>query len=143
MTNITAFFASYYFIAPIVAWLIACIVKAIVRSAKSGKFSLKLGFENGGMPSTHSTIVSAITVAVLLKTGLSELFFVALMFSLIIISDAFGVRQYIGKQGEALNEVLKKSGKKPLKIVYGHTFLQVIVGILWGAAVSIIFYFIL
>jgi len=143
MANITAFFASYYFISPIVAWLIACIVKAIVRSIKSGKFSLKQGFENGGMPSTHSTIVSAITVAVLLKTGLSDLFFVSLMFSLIIISDAFGVRQYVGKQGEALNEILKKSKKKPLKIVYGHTFLQAIVGILWGVAVSIIFYFIL
>lgn len=143
MTNITAFFASYYFISPIAAWLTACIVKAIIRSMKNGKFSMKLGFENGGMPSTHSTIVSAITIAVLLKTGLSELFFVSLMFSLIIISDAFGVRQYVGKQGIALNELLKKSKKKPIKIIYGHTFLQALVGILWGAAVSIILYFIL
>ena len=56
------------------------------------------------------------------------------------MSDAFGVRQYVGKQGVALNKVLNKNHEEMLDVVYGHTFYQVIMGALWGIFVSIAMY---
>jgi len=110
-----------------------------IREKRMIRFSE--GFSNGGMPSSHSASVSSITIALLLTTGLSDVFYLALVISLITITDAFGVRQYIGKQGETLNDLLTSLKKDPLKVVYGHTFFQVIMGIIWGSFVAVIINF--
>ena len=136
------FFGSYYFLTFFIAWLSTCIIKAILRSySEKKRFSLVLGFQNGGMPSSHSATVASITVAIGLTTGFSSVFFVSLVLSLIVISDAFGVRRNIGQQGEVINEILKQLKKNPVRVVYGHSFFQVIIGTLWGAAVAVSFYF--
>lgn len=136
------FFGSYYFLTFFIAWLSTCIMKATLRShSEKRKFSLILGFQNGGMPSSHSATVTSITVAMGLTTGFSAIFFVSLVLSLIIISDAFGVRQNIGQQGEAINQILIRLKKNPVKVVYGHSFFQVLIGTAWGAAVALIFYY--
>ena len=137
------FFANYYFASFFVAWLSACLLKATVSAfKKKGRFILKDGFTNGGMPSTHSTVVSAITTAVFLTTGLSPIFYVSLVFSLIIVSDAFGVRKNLGVQGETLNKLLKELKKDPVKVVYGHSFFQVLAGIFWGIFVATLLFFV-
>jgi hypothetical protein len=101
---------------------------------------VKDGFNNGGMPSSHSAVVASITTALLLKTGFSEIFFVSLVFSLLVISDAFIVRKNVGLQGDTINGLLKRSGENPISVVYGHSFMQVIAGIVLGVACSAILY---
>jgi acid phosphatase family membrane protein YuiD len=105
--------------------------------------SINDGFKNGGMPSSHSTIVSALTMAILLKEGFSTAFFIAVVFSSIIISDAFRIRRNVGMQGEQLNILLKKSKEKTIDIVYGHTPSQVFAGIILGIIVSVAVFFVI
>jgi len=124
---------NYYFLSFIIAWIVTTVLKALIHSAKhKKKFNIKDGFENGGMPSSHSAVVASLTMALFLRTGLSEMFYVSLVFSSIVISDAFKVRQNIGIQGEKLNELLKRFNENPIEVVYGHTVIQVITGIMIG-----------
>jgi len=139
MGFIDGFFLEYHFLSFFLAWLSACIIKAILASVfEKRPLRLKDGFANGGMPSTHSAAVSSITTAIYYTTGFSPLFYVSLVFSLIVISDAFGIRRNIGVQGEALNKLLQKAKGNPIHVVYGHTFSQVLMGILWGVGFAIL-----
>lgn len=146
MNWIIEILTSYYFLSFFLAWIISCILKAATTSyRKNKKFTLKYGFENGGMPSSHTASVVSVVVAIGIVQQLNlgyfnGTFYIALVFALIVISDAFGVRQYIGKQGDILNKLLKGMKKDPLKVVYGHTFLQVIGGIILGVLVPTVLY---
>lgn len=141
MTWYSTFFGSYYFMTFFFAWLTASLLKAVFRALQNKThFRISDGFRNGGMPSSHSATVMSITVAIVLTTGFTPLFFLALVMSLIVISDAFGVRKNIGQQGEALNKLLKGLQKDPIKVVYGHSFFQVVIGTLWGVGVALIFF---
>lgn len=149
MSWILNLITNYYFVTFFVAWLTGCLIKALTKSYKNKKgFNLKEGFKNGGMPSTHSASVASIVTAIgyvdIVNTGeFSTVFFAGLVFAFIIVTDAFGVRQNIGKQGDVLNKLLKvvKKGKSnPIKVVYGHTALQVFMGVLWGIIVAVLMY---
>ncbi|MGV8141191.1 MAG: divergent PAP2 family protein [Candidatus Woesearchaeota archaeon] len=135
---------NYYFLTFIAAWVSSTSLKAFLHSLKHNvKFHIKYGFQNGGMPSGHTTIVCALTFSLLLKTGLSDLFFISAIFSSIIIIDAFRVRRNIGIQGDKLNELLKEFNEKPVHVVYGHSFTQVLAGTLLGFLCAYIFKLIL
>jgi len=133
---------NYYFLSFILAWILVTLLKSTIFMFQGKGFSLKKGFENGGMPSSHSTVVTALTFALLLKTGFSEYFFIAAVFSSIVISDAFRVRYNLGIQGDKLNILLKKDNQEQIQVVHGHTFPQVLVGILFGLIVAGILFFI-
>ena len=129
---------NYYFLSFIIAWIISVVIKSGLNG-----FSIKEGFKNGGMPSSHSCAVSAITFAILATEDFSPLFFVSVVFSAVIISDAFRLRRVVGMQGDSLNMLLRKIKAKPLEVVYGHTFTQVILGIVLGVVVSLTMYLIM
>jgi len=144
MSSIIDLLTNYYFLAFIIAWILSIIIKtALVALKKKKDPDIKDGFKNGGMPSSHSTIVSAITFSIFLTNGLSPTFFVSLVFSMIIISDAFRLRRNVGLQAEQLNILLKKSKQKTVDVVHGHTFAQVIAGILLGIIVSYLMFLIM
>ena len=102
----------------------------------------------GGMPSSHTALVTAITASVAITEGLgSPVFTVSLALSLIVMIDALTVRYETGKQAEILNEwseyfqKLHKNGpfeQDTLKTMVGHSFLQVAAGLLLGVATGII-----
>ncbi|HYD02817.1 MAG TPA: divergent PAP2 family protein [Alphaproteobacteria bacterium] len=128
---------NYYFLGFVSAWVVATLLKAFLHSANHGlKFSLKHGMQNGGMPSGHTTVVSTLTFGLLFRTGFSDLFFASLIFSSIIIMDAFRVRKNIGIQGDKLNELLKEFNEKPIQVVYGHSFTQVLAGLILGLTLA-------
>jgi uncharacterized protein len=130
---------NYYFLTFILAWVSSTLLKAALHSWKhKTKFHLMAGFQNGGMPSGHTTVVVSLTCAVLLRTGLSDLFFVAAIFSSIIMSDAFRLRKNIGLQGDKLNELLKEFNEETIKVVYGHSFTQVVGGVILGILCAVV-----
>src|SRR3990170_4411086 len=47
----------------------------------------------GGMPSSHTALVTAVTVSVAFVEGFSSLFFVSLAFAVIVVHDALKVRK--------------------------------------------------
>lgn len=97
--------------------------------------------ETGGMPSSHTAMVTALSTGVGITQGLgSPLFAVAVVFSLIVIYDATGVRHSSGQQARLLNELLVELREvvregfapNPLRVLLGHTYLEVAVGAIIG-----------
>lgn len=119
-------------------WLLAQILKVFTGIFKVRRFSISaLLFGNGGMPSSHSASVTALAISCGLCYGFqSGLFAVAVMFAIIVMGDAAGVRRETGEQSKILNRITKEllSPSSPgtldrtLKELVGHTPLQVIVG---------------
>jgi len=101
------------------------------------------------MPSTHSAISISVAVAIGCKEGWdSSLFALALIFSMIVMADAAGVRRATGEQAKVLNKIIleffeeMKIGDERLKEWVGHTPFEVIVGALIGVVMSTILHFI-
>ncbi|GGJ63264.1 membrane protein [Deinococcus aquiradiocola] len=97
--------------------------------------------ETGGMPSSHSAFVVALSTGVALTQGLgSPLFAACAVFSMIVMYDATGVRRSSGLQARLINELLEELrtvvrenfAPRPLRVLLGHTYLEVAVGILLG-----------
>lgn len=112
--------------------IISQTIKTITESVKSKKFRWSYFALDGGFPSTHSALVSGLTLAVFLETGFSYLTLATLIFSLIIIRDSFGLRMQVGKQKQILERIDKKDTKKFHLQREGHTLLEVISGIFVG-----------
>ena len=105
-------------------------------------------WRTGGMPSSHSAMVSAMASSIAFVEGLdSSLFIVSLMFALVIIRDALGVRRSSGIQARMLNWLGRNIAEKfkiefhPVKEVLGHSPLEVIVGGLLGIIIAAAFHF--
>ena len=92
----------------------------------------------GGIPSAHSAFVTAVTVAIALRNGLSsDLFAVSFVFSAIVIYDAFRLRGHVQRHAELLNKhVLKAAGAEEVSEMVGHSLVEIAVGVLWGGGVS-------
>ena len=109
----------------------------ILEIIKTRKLSLSQLFVDGGMPSSHSSFVSALSTAMLLTEKLSMLSLVTIAFSAIVIRDSLGVRLEVEKQKKIFkklypNETLVEQLKRE-----GHTTLQVFAGIIFGAIVML------
>ena len=124
-----------YIIIPFSAAVISQSIKILFEYIKYKKISF-IRFINGmgGMPSTHSTLVSSMCMIVYLDYGISPLFAVTLFFSLIVIYDSMGIRYESGKQAEIIN---KYTGSN-LKEKIGHKPIEVLVGILLGILFSLV-----
>ena len=113
------------------------------------KFKAELFFSTGGMPSSHSAMVVALTTSIFMTEGIASLAFaISVTFSLIIMHDAMGIRRAAGKQAEVINEwsriltQLHEDGEftpENLKTMLGHSFVQVIGGMVVGLIAGIFF----
>ena len=101
--------------------------------------------ETGGMPSSHSAMVAALSTGVALSEGVgSPLFAVAAVFALIVMYDATGVRHSSGVQARLLNELIQELGAvvregfapKPVRVLLGHTYLEMLAGLLLGIGIG-------
>ena len=141
-------------IVPAFSWLIAQVLKSIISAIVNKKFSFDRLVGDGGMPSGHSATVTSLAVMCGISSGFdSPVFGLAVMFAIVVMHDALGVRRETGKQAvsiikmaELLNDYFSERDQviktDKLKVLVGHTPLQVVCGSLLGAAVAIIYYFI-
>jgi len=128
----------------IAACLIAQVLKIPVELGTHGKLNLRAFVETGGMPSAHSAFVTALATGVGQTLGwASPEFAIAVVFAVIVMYDAAGVRQAAGKQARVLNQIIDEffQGEHQftemrLKELLGHTPFQVIVGSILGVAIS-------
>ena len=123
------------FVIPIIILIVNQIIKAII-SAKKGGVKWTTIFSYGGMPSTHSAVVTSLSYVIGFYDGITRpAFAVALILSLIVIRDASGIRLQLGRHGQAINQLIKelpdeKEYKYPvMKEIFGHSHLEVTVGI--------------
>ena len=109
--------------------------KILIYIFKHGEqFHWKDLIVTGGMPSSHSAVVTGLTLALYMYSGLSPLFYLSLVFSLIVLRDAMGVRRTAGEEGKVLNQLIKKTKVHIPEMHYalGHTPMEVNVGMLIG-----------
>jgi acid phosphatase family membrane protein YuiD len=138
MSGIIEFINSYFFLAIFLAWLTSVFIKGIIKAARREKNYFRSAFSNGGMPSSHSALVCSLSAAIYLQEGLTPAFFVSLILAIIIMSDAIKVRKNLGEQGDSLNKLLVKFKQHPIRVVHGHSTIQVLAGALWGLIVSVV-----
>jgi len=108
-----------------------------------GNFDWAMWFNTGGMPSSHSALVTAVMLATGLYAGFNTpVFAVALAVMMVVVYDAAGVRRQAGMHAERINMIINElfSGQpisqESLKEVLGHTPVEVIGGVFLGLVVS-------
>ena len=128
-----------------VSWFIAQLIKFLTAIVREKKFSPLLLVSSGGMPSSHTSFVVALSTMVGLQQGFnSAVFAISLVFSSVVMYDATGVRRHAGKQAQVLNMLVENlnnpniSLEKKLKELLGHTPKQVLAGAILGIVVAIV-----
>ena len=138
-----------YIICPFVTLIICQLLKFTIESIKYKRLNWSRLYNGaGGMPSTHTSFSSSITMLIGYTLGFNTpIFAVSLVFMCIISYDAMGLRFESGKQAEAINmivdELFKTKPKKTfkrLKEQLGHKPLEVLMGVLLGTITSFVFY---
>ena len=126
---------AFPFLIPLVVMILTEMTKVIVEGFKTGNWHEHL-FRSGGMPSSHSAFVTSLLIIVWTKMGPeSTEFAIAFTFACITWYDAMSSRRAIGEQAKILNRLQKW---KHFTERLGHTAWQVIAGIAFGAAVTIV-----
>lgn len=127
-----------YLITPILAWLVAGVLKFLVNSIRVRRFAFDLiGY--GGFPSNHSAIVSSMAALIAFKDGInSPAFGVAITLAFIVILDASSLRRQVGKQAAEINKLnhISNVNSVPLRERMGHSRIEILAGILVGIAVG-------
>lgn len=137
-----------YIFIPFLTVFISQIIKFLVEGITNKKFNIyRLIDGSGGMPSSHSAIVTSLTTIVGLLNGFDSLYFaICLIFSAVVLYDSMGVRYETGKQAEIINLLIKsnKSFKEKttiLKEKVGHKPIEVLCGCLLGIIVGLTTYY--
>ena len=98
----------------------------------SGREALDWLVRSGGMPSGHSASFVGATMMIGMIEGFDSIIFaLAVCTAIIIIYDAMNVRYAVGEQGKVLNKFIL-SKKRKLRVVEGHTPIEVVVGAMIG-----------
>ena len=145
MNNLKLAVTNKYLYVPFLLWLCIQIFKVIYDLVTTKKFNFKRIIGAGGMPSSHSAVVTCLATLVGKAEGTDSIMFaMATIFALVVMYDAAGVRRAAGKQAHLLNKIIETPGLTGVEVqerlveVLGHTPLQVIVGATLGIIVGIL-----
>jgi acid phosphatase family membrane protein YuiD len=136
---------NYVLITALIAWAIAQILKLPTAYLKTHQWHWSLFFSAGGMPSSHSALISSTTLAIGFFQGFSSpLFALALAIGMIVVYDAAGIRQQAGKHAQKINMMIEALfqghpiSETSLKEVLGHTPLEAVMGVMLGSLVAVL-----
>jgi acid phosphatase family membrane protein YuiD len=133
------------------AIMFAQFIKIPIKYFRTGKWEWNTFFETGGMPSSHSAGVSALATIIAIKRGFRTIdFALSVIFGLIVMYDAQGVRRQTGEITLAVNDIAEKldrlEGKpdknvhdkleKRLKERLGHQPEEVVGGAIFGIVLA-------
>ncbi|MCX6707690.1 MAG: divergent PAP2 family protein [Candidatus Woesearchaeota archaeon] len=125
----------------LISIIIAQILKVVVSSIKKKRLDFSMLLLTGNMPSGHSAVMGALVTAAYLIEGVSSLFALSCVLAVMVIYDSLTIRKAVGHHTTILNEILKAlklHHKYSVKELAGHSFIQIIVGLLLGIAVALI-----
>ena len=137
--------------AAVLGWAVAQVIKTIIDFSLNKKVNFERLVGSGGMPSCHSSTVCALCVAAGVEYGLgSGEFAIAGILAVIVMYDARGVRRETGNQAEVLNQIMEffrmpengvfklEFDQDKLKVLIGHTPLQVLCGAILGIIIGFV-----
>ena len=125
----------------LISCLTAQILKIVFNFFSVGEIRFGIIFETGGMPSSHSALITSLTSGLGMDLGFDDpIFALAVGISLIVMYDASGVRRSAGLNAKEINKLSKRFDEKStlnLKETLGHSKLEVIVGSILGPLISL------
>lgn len=132
----------FIIVSVIISVAVSHIIKELVHIFREGSFSWNvLLWQTGGMPSAHSAGISALSVSVFLTEGVSTIFWVSLVVAVLVVRDSFGVRRNVSDQAKMLNTLTSHVKlEQKVKVVLGHSPLQVLMGVILGVVVPLLLY---
>ena len=125
-----------YIIIPLFVGVITKCIKFIIETIKIKKIDIIRLFDGmGGMPSTHSALVSSLSTIIYLNYGIeSPLTSMTIIFSLLVIYDSMGIRYESGRQAQIVNRLTGSNLKEQL----GHKPLETLIGVFLGIILTIL-----
>lgn len=146
----------YILMCSILAMVLAQAIKIPIFYFISRKWVWSMLFSTGGMPSSHSATVAALTTAVGIVEGFDSTYFIiCIVFASIVMHDAAGVRRHAGFHAAVLNQLiedfntiveslkndkLRNRDNQKLKEILGHKPIEVFFGALFGIALALLLY---
>ena len=145
MNDFQKFITNKYIYIPLAVWFCIQAFKVIYDLVTTKKFNFKRIMGAGGMPSSHTGVVTCLATLIGKYEGFdSSLFAISLVFAMVVMYDAAGVRRAAGKQARLLNKIIETPGLTNVEVqerlveVLGHTPLQVVVGAIVGITVGLL-----
>ncbi len=142
-------FTNQVLAAAFLGWFFGQFLKVPFEYLVKHRWNWSLWFSSGGMPSSHSSLMVATTLAIGLYDGFgTPLFALAVAISMVVIYDAAGVRRQAGFHAQKINIMFEElfQGRpippEHLKEVLGHTPRQVLGGIALGVVIALLLYWI-
>jgi acid phosphatase family membrane protein YuiD len=142
--NIGAILQNHVLLTGLAGWIVAQTLKIPIDVVQSRHWNWALFFAAGGMPSSHSALVTSTAAAVGLHYGFDNpLFAVAVAMAMIVVYDATGIRRQAGMQAQKINILVEELlqghpiSQEHLREVLGHTPLEALGGVLLGLAIAV------
>jgi len=133
-------------IACLIASILAQLLKLPLEYLRKKTWDWSLLFSTGGMPSSHSAIVTAAAASIGHYNGFdTPLFGLAFAVAVVVIYDATNIRRQAGFHAQQINRMVQElfEGKtrpvkeyKELREVLGHSPAEALGGIILGILVS-------
>jgi acid phosphatase family membrane protein YuiD len=131
---------------PFLAWFTAQFLKLSIHFIRFKKVDMSYMYSQGGMPSAHTAVMTALATTIAVLYGLeSPLFAISMIVTFVIMYDAAGVRRTVGYQSTMLNKMLdelfrdNKEFSQRLQEIIGHTKWEVFVGAALGVTFGLFF----
>jgi len=146
--NIQAVFHNYALLSALIAWSVAQLIKLPLDYIFTKRWNWALLISVGGMPSSHSALVTATAAGVGLYSGFnSPVFALASAVAMVVIYDATGIRRQAGIHAQTINLLVEEllqghiAPEKQLREVLGHTPLEALGGVILGLIVPALLWF--
>jgi acid phosphatase family membrane protein YuiD len=145
MNPFIEFFTNVNLLTAVAAMFLAQFIKTSVDYWRTKSWRKALLLSTGGMPSSHSALVSALTLSIGLREGFGSVHFtISAVVMMVVMYDSAGVRRAAGEHAEAINflfEKLEDQGivlDKKLKELLGHNPVEVIAGGMLGIIIAVV-----
>ncbi len=146
--NLGGLLVNRVLVAGLIAWAIAQAIKVLLEYLRTRHLNWALMISTGGMPSSHSALVVATTLAIGLFYGFDDpVFALAVAITMVITYDATNIRRQAGIHAQKINLMINElfTGQpisdERLKEVLGHTPLEVAGGVILGIGIAILVWF--
>ncbi len=137
-------------LAGLLAAFLAQVIKLILDIIINKRVDFRIFTTTGGMPSSHSAGVVALSISIGIMSGfMSPIFAVSLGYAFVVMYDAAGIRRASGKMAVCLNKMIAdfykhdiNSAGTKLKEMLGHTPKEVLCGAILGVLFAFFFHYI-
>lgn len=141
MDAFTSIMTNKIILSCLISIILAQALKMIISSIKKKRLDFSVLLWTGSMPSGHSAVVGTLVTSVYLIEGVSSLFALSCVLAVMVIYDSLTIRKTVGHHTSILNEILKAlklHHKYSVRELAGHSFTQILAGLLIGIAVALV-----